>query len=351
MALATDPFEPVVPKTRVSSDAYNIHGIEYPRVTRILSVCPGHHLMPWYAKQTALAAASLARQLGAKNEDPILDDFEIKRAPFHGDPADAKLALTDWASLMREPERYRDYRGWVGSAVHHVRYDWALGVRVLPNEFIEYAEHLVRVNGWIPEGAMARFEELGKDIVRTIAFEAHARWGLLRPWYEAIDPEFEVNGLETCVYHSDEMYAGTMDGIWATTKEKWERTGQAWPGGSQPKARFLEDLKNSKSLSNTVALQMAAYVHAEKIHLKGDNSDHPMVEEIDAMVAVHCSMEEMRVKPKVWFGADAIDQAHEAFCHVNSVFRFFNDMPKAVRSRVARQTPTKTRRGERDCPF
>lgn len=379
-----DVFEPV--QKPIDGNAYVIRGISYPRVTHILSLLSGQHLMSWYAKQTALAAATQVAhylQLDPAELDPDMAEFEAARSAFatplglkptssHGQweeehrefrrpgleeatrfaPQELSGVLL-WNSLMREPERYRDYRAWVGSAVHHLRYEWALG-RHIPTggEFIDFVIHLCRSHKWVPEPALERFESCGKDIHKSIAFDAQARWGLLRPFYEALDPEWLMNGLETCVYSPVEMYAGTLDGVWITTKAKWERTGRAWPIAGKDSAVFIEDLKNSRSLARTVPFQMAAYAKAELVHINGQEVDHQNFEGIEAMVAVHCDLENMAVRPKVWAGADVIDEFHLGFCQTNAVYRLMNDLPKAVRSRAVREAkPRPARRGERECPW
>lgn len=350
-------------------DGYVIHEQFYPRVTGILSILAGQHLLSWYAKQTALRAAQLAYL--TKNPDGILAmdpgdeemseselevwNFAHERAKFSGTDQDAHRALLNWADNMREPERYRDYRGYIGSVVHHLRYLWALGEETIPTggqELREYCVFLARKHHTVPDAVVERYQALDRDIYKNIAWDASARWNILRPWLETVRPEYEVNGLETCVYSPSEGYAGTMDGLLVLDRKRFEASGTAWPFGSSTKARVIEDLKTSKSLSKTVGLQLAAYAKAEFIHLRGTLEDYPMPEQIDGLMAVHLDFREARVKPRIWAGAQAIDDLHAAFCHAAQLYRFFDDLPRAVRSRTYREPkPAAPKRGSREVPF
>ena len=347
-----DPFAPESPKReKPSGDCYVIDGVEYPRVTHILSQSmPGGHLLAWYAKQTALLSAHLASKLPGAPEaiDPDLVAFAEGRAQFSEAPSDVLAALLDFNSLMKEPERYRDFRGWIGSCVHQVRENWINGIDIADNEIVEHCEYLSRLHRWVPDDAVIRCEEAGKNIHNSVAWEAATRWRLLKPFYESIEPEWVAT--EMTVYNANEMYAGTCDGAWRVKRSNWIKTGRDWPFGEIESPLVLEDLKTSKSLQESVGFQLAAYAGASHIFLPNGQSV-VMLEDITSLCATHVDYASMTVKPKVWHGVATIDKLHEAFCLANQLFRIMSDKPKAVRSRAYREPRPSTKRGQRECPI
>lgn len=362
-----DPFAPEAPKReKPSGDCYLIDGVEYPRVTHILSrSMPGGHLLAWYAKQTALLAAHLASKLPGAPEavDPDLVAFAEGRAQFSEAPSDVLAALLDFNSLMKEPERYRDFRGWIGSCVHQVRENWINGIDIADNEIVEHCEYLSRLHRWVPDDAVIRCEEAGKNIHNSVAWEAATRWRLLKKFYQDIEPDFLFT--ETTVYHPEEMYAGTLDGGWTVQRKNWIRSGFDWPfGDCETSPINFEDLKNSKSLSDSVRYQLAAYARATMVYLANGTSI-PMPYKAGALCATHVDVAEMKVKPRIWFSPPVtkiidgvetevyqiIEDLHEAFCLANQLFRLLSNKPKAVRSRAYKEPRPSTKRGQRECPI
>lgn len=361
MSRNTDPFEPKTERKKPASDHYLIHNVHYPRVTSILGIAPGEHLMPWYAKEASVRAADLAHQaLGEDPDDTVVLEHRSKRAPVpESSPTsreDALRRLTRWAETMREAERFRDYRAHIGSVMHHAAYDRVFDSRP-PGEYeIEYLTALARRTSEYSEEAIERFEGLGVDIYKNVAFAAqpyvHAVWRFL----DTTQPTFLMNGTETCVFNTQEVYAGTADFIAVFDEKRWSDAGFGSLGGDGG-ARILGDWKSSKSISKSVLYQLAAYARAEYVHLP-DESDHPLPS-VHGVMALHVAPNAERpVQPHIWWdrpgpsGTSPVDDAFEAFAALNLYFRHVNDQPRADRSRAARPPkPEKVPVGSRPCPF
>lgn len=353
--MAADPFEPKS-KRAGDGDHYIIAGEKYPRVTSILDLAPGSHLLAWHAKEAALSAASIAYQLGGDEDldDAAVLEFREKRAPYSSrSESDGLAEIRNWRSIMREAERYRDYRAWVGSTMHHAIYQFALGARIAGNELIEWLGALGQKENLVPEPSLARFEEYGVDIYRKIAFDAKPYFESCVWFVETVQPEWLMNGLETCIYNPDEMYAGTADVVMNIDASRWESAG--FCRLPIPRVRLLGDWKSSKSLSKNVLYQMSAYAEAPLVHFMQTGESVPAME-VDGVVALHVTpFAEKPVTPKLWGrwnNPDPVTSAYLAFCNLNAWYRAINDMPRAERSRVLREpNPKAPKVGARPCPF
>jgi len=350
-----DPFEPKSAKPKDGGDFYVINGQQYPRVTTILASAPGAHLMPWYAKEASLLCASLAYYAtGDEPDDAAVLEHRAKRAPYAVSKDDALGQLKNWASNMREAERYRDYRAWIGSTMHHAIYEYVLGLSIPDTDMIEYLTGAAEKLALVPEQALERFNSLGVDIYRNIAFDAKPYFEAVRWFVDAVEPVFLMNGLETCVYCPDEMYAGTADMVIEIDRGKWTRAGY----GDLPvdKIAALGDWKSSKSISKSVGYQMAAYAKAPLIHLMQTGEDLPMPE-VDALIALHVtpSNAERPVDAHLWgaWGNPNPIEAHfEAFINLNAFYRSNSGLPRAERSRAAKpKVEPKPKVGARTCPI
>lgn len=129
----------------------------------------------------------------------------------------------DEATLAGLPFKVRDAKSEVGSSVHSVLEAYALGQKVmmgvLPGEVVPYAEGLI---GWL----------------------------------ESYQPK--ITHSETTVFRKEPRYAGTFDAL-------MELGGQS----------VLVDVKTGKAVYKEVALQLAAYRHADFIG-RADGTTLPM---------------------------------------------------------------------------
>jgi len=120
-------------------------------------------------------------------------------------------------------------------------------------------------------------------------------------------PDYMDGMVEAPVYNRAERYAGTLDGICDI-------------GGR----RVLIDYKTGKGVYPEVALQLAAYRHAEFIGAP-DGSEIPMPS-VDACVVLHIPDEGEYQLIEV----RADDEVFQAFKYVREVFRFMEETSKRV---------------------
>lgn len=353
----TDPFEPKSSRPTAENSHYLIRGVNYPRVTTILGEALGHGLLLWYGKEAALRCADLAYiGLGEEPLDTDVIEFRTKRAPHvnpNPGPERALREITNWRDHMREAERFRDFRGHIGSTVHHAAYEFILGSRVSGTDEIDWLTALAKKTSEYSEEALARFSALGKNIFQDVAFEARAYFHAVKRFIETVDPEWQMNGLETCVYSESEEYAGTADLVMKISNEKWTAAGyEPLPA---PEMTFLGDWKSSKSVSQSFLYQLAAYANADYVYLFPDESQHP-VPPVDGVMVLHVTPKsELKVQPHYWFDTGdrtPIADAFEAFCGLNAYYRHLTNYPKATRSKFAKTPkPEPAKVGSRPCPF
>jgi hypothetical protein len=350
----TKPERGEYSRPKDGQSTYVWKGIEYPRVTDILSIAPGNHLMSWYAKVASLRAAAWLVHAGLFTppvEDPMqaelekwVDDEAIRIV----DPVEAIKMACDWKFNMREAERYRDHAARIGSLGHHWVYNYALGVRISESDRIDWLKAEARNLKLIPKDVIERYEALGKDIdsVETdLAFHAVPHIESWLKWNEVFQPDWIAIGLEAVVINEEESCAGTCDGWAKFHKSAWEKSGMAWPFPNQS-ALLTGDLKTG-SASKTHLMQVAAYSRSSYIALMGDQTEHP-IPESEGMFIVYTKGVE-QAKFKLYAGREAIDDGYDAFCGINAAYRIMHDLPKC--SRIRKLGAQKEKRGDRTCPF
>lgn len=387
---AFDPFdESAIPKPSEPMFAragdgkfYTWKGRKYLRVTHTIGMAPGQGLMSYHAKVAALTCAAWlvhgglytppmpteaplrtpefdAMPNGFDAEDPEEDGAlealmaEIERyvdaRPMLGiTPERAIQGAVNWVSNMREPMRYRDHKGRIGSLAHLVRADIALGLRTsLPD--VQYVAELASAKIGFDPAVLARYEALGKskdDVILDLAF--HALPHAVNFWtrHEAYRPEYEALGIESAVFSSQRDYAGSADGIGTYRKDLWQANNDGkWP--FEPglrKARVVEDDKTSNYLASSVRFQLGAYAAADFIGDYADFSEHPMPE-IHGLVAWHSTPTGMS-PPKAW-GANCIQPFADTFLGLHDYVLGLMDLPRSSRGRKDKPQP----KGQRDCPI
>lgn len=117
---------------------------------------------------------------------------------------------------------------------------------------------------------------------------------------------------EASVYNRSQKYAGTLDGIATMTLPLHDEPGS-----------YLIDAKSGKGIYPEVALQLAAYRHAEFIGLP-DGSEAPMPK-VDGALALHLTPDGYRLIEVV-----ADDEVFQAFLFAREVFRWQEQTSKTV---------------------
>jgi hypothetical protein len=121
------------------------------------------------------------------------------------------------------------------------------------------------------------------------------------------EPTFEVGMAEASVFNRAQRYAGTLDAL-----------------GSIDGRRLLFDWKSGKSVYPEVALQLAAYRHAEFIGMP-DGSEFPMPA-VDGAVVLHLPPDGNAVLQEV----DCGDEVFTMFQFVREVYRWSQVVSKNV---------------------
>jgi hypothetical protein len=177
---------------------------------------------------------------------------------------------------------------------------------------------------WL-KGAAYRERDRKADLGTYLhaAMEAHSlgkpfpEWpAQVRPRMEAFlrfceqhDPKYIAT--EASVYNRTQRYAGTLDAIVEL-------------GGR----RYVLDMKSSKDIYPDVALQLAAYRHAEFIGLP-DGSEAPM-HDTDGAVALHLADGEDGAGEWKLLEVDAGEDVFRFFLYVREVFRWQEERAKTV---------------------
>lgn len=256
---------------------YTINGLNLWSVTTIIgNGLPKPAIAGWQARSIAEYAVANWRQIGG-----MLGAVRLRPGGADGtfivsDP-DAVAGAVDWlkGAPWRESSRKMD----VGSAVHAEAEAWVLKT---PRP------------------------EPGPVVAPYLASFRH--------FLEDFTPEYEMS--EATVYSPTESYAGTLDAVMTI-------------GGR----RLLVDYKTGKDIYADVALQLAAYAHAEFV-LLADGTSVPMPT-IDGAAALHLrefdpavpddrgySLIPVDVGPAVW----------DAFRYVREVMRWMEETSKGVLS-------------------
>lgn len=261
---------------------YTIDGQKFLRVSEVLDGFKGPNLPPWYAKMAALRAASWLAHAGLlKREDPVLAEF-IEDEPMRAmSMEDACMAAADWASNMREAERYRDFRAAVGSLTHYAKEALCTGVKV--ERWQDWMFARAMEPGFLDEEALARFAHYGYDqerVARDYASHADRHWRSLERYLRLLKPRYHPSGAEIVVCHTEMRYAGTIDGDQVVyEKADWIRAKSSlpnlpdWPLPDKTTMVALEDLKTSTSIRESMRYQLAAYFFANRALAQVENAD------------------------------------------------------------------------------
>jgi hypothetical protein len=127
------------------------------------------------------------------------------------------------------------------------------------------------------------------------------------------EPEWEMS--EATVYNVKESFAGTLDGI---GRLRGKRVPAAWRD-----RLVMVDHKTGKDVYAEVALQMAAYSHAEAVYLApGTVVPLPAVE---GALAVHITPEGYQLIP-----VDIGEAVWRSFRYVRECFRFMDEISNGV---------------------
>jgi hypothetical protein len=177
---------------------------------------------------------------------------------------------------------------------------------------------------WL-KGAAYRERDRKADLGTYVhaAMEAYSLGKPFPEWPEAVRPRMEAFkrfvekrapnyvATEASVYNRSERYAGTLDAI-------IDLDGR----------RYVLDMKSSKDIYPDVALQLAAYRHAEFIGLP-DGSEEPMWE-TDGALALHLADGEDGQGEWKLLEVDAGEDTLRYFLYVREVFRWSETKSKQV---------------------
>lgn len=181
----------------------------------------------------------------------------------------------------------------------------------------------------LPYAKRDRAANLGTEIHAAIELLAQGKpmpdWPLpVRPHMEQFerfvadyDPEWIAS--EASVYSRSQAYAGTLDAI--------VRIGGLL---------YLFDAKTGKGIYPEVALQLAAYRHAEFIGLP-DGNEEPMPQ-VDGALALHLTADGYRL-----IEVDTGPEVFNAFLYAREVFRWAEELSKRV---IGGELPTAAERAE-----
>ncbi len=345
-----------VPKDRES--VYWWDSQSFIRVTHVLDLVPGDHLLPWYAKQGCLESASFLVHAGlfplkldtvAEAEIPGWKDLSeyVEATPMRVmSPDEAIAAACNWPSNMRRPERYRDVRGSLGSLAHLYAYDKANGFLGPKLDKVEYlAGKAVKDNRILTPEMAERFASLGKtkdDVATALAYQALQFTNAVDKFFDDYRPEFEAIGLETACFNFEEEYAGRIDKITYVKRSVWDKKGEfEWPFGDTDVAQLAGDYKTSKIWPESTVAQMGAYAACQKIGLYSDFSLHDMPE-FHGGLGVHLRPDGgYRLYP---YKNEAMEKAYEEyFIPLLTVWRYQHDKPQPEK-RVRRKAAPKAKK-------
>lgn len=234
--------------------------IKYPGVTSVVGMLPKPFLAYWQAKMVAeLAVDSL--------------DFIQQMAERDRDGA--------VQYLKGAATRYTKTRARVGSEAH------------------DLFERLIRG------------ERVGRVHPDMVPYQRH-----FGEFLDAVQPE--LVRAEDVAWSDTHEYAGSFDGI---LRLKLDENGKPDPLGET--ALVMADWKTSKATYPDVALQMAAYAHADKI-VAPDGSEEPMPT-FDGAVVLHITDTQAAFKPV------RIDQdVYDHFLYLRRTFEWVNKTSKTV---------------------
>lgn len=260
-----------------SGRTYTINGLTLWSVTTIIgNGLPKPAIAGWQAKSIAEYAVANWRQIGG-----LLSAVRLHRTPAEGtfivSDQDAVAGAVDW--LKGAPWRESKRKMEVGSAVHAEAEAYILGI--------------------------PRPEPLPAIAPFLLSF---------RHFLDDFKPEIEL--AEATVFNVAEGYAGTLDAIVRI-------------GGRS----FLVDYKTGKDIYPDVALQLAAYEHAEAVLLP-DGSSAPMPV-VDGCFALHLREFDPALPDDRGYSVVPVatgQPAWDAFRYVREVMRWMEETSKNVLS-------------------
>lgn len=194
-----------------------------------------------------------------------------------GMAADLALDVPDYIAELAAEDRAAARRYLVGAATRYKRMRGTIGTRVH-----DVAEIALR-SGTVP------------DIVHP---DVRMYLPGLRAFIDAVQPQL-VRAEET-VWSDTYGYAGRFD-AWLRV-----RLNDAWePDPDGTPRLLLTDLKTSKSQQDSVALQLAAYGHADKV-ISADGTESPLPE-FDGGALLHIGHDGVPTFRRVDMGAEVFD--------------------------------------------
>lgn len=256
-------------------------GERYWSVTTILGVMPKPALKAWAAK--------------------VVAEFAFDRQPTW--MTMTRDEAVGW--LKSEPLRFTGQRADFGSAIHRATEDYVLGRPMRREGFVE---------------------------------EERKAMGYFLQFVEALKPRYLLT--EASVYNRKHKYAGTLDAVveipYGLLLElahgnpnlvPWE------PRGDRDVVTLLLDTKTGgdvaegKGVYPEVALQIAAYGHAEFVGAV--NGQELPLPTLDGAAVLHVNATGWRLVP-VRFSSDPKDEVFRSFLFVREVFRFQEVIAKEV---------------------
>jgi hypothetical protein len=348
---------------RNDSGFYTWEGVQYPSVTTILSRLGHHNLYMWHSK---MAAQDSALQVDMFERGQIDLDECLRR-------------IKDVGMRMRAPEIYRDFKGNVGSLVHHFLYHRALGAPMLVAPTGEEAEawllaearrmKLLDKQTADSDGVVTEIPGSQGDYEYLAAYCVPYCFSAIK-WFDLWNPELDAVGHEAYVLNRTYGYAGTADAMgWINTDRAEELGLVVKPSGwfnsitarslrllrrllGKDRIRLLFDFKTSSGISETFPLQCAAYAKAEVICLcpaGGAPAQEFPMEDFDAVGVLHIGKDSCELH--VWTNVDGL---FGAFLGLLDCVDALND-PETIKparvARVAKPKPAPKRTTEQPCTF
>lgn len=337
---------------------YTWAGEQYRSVTTYLGYfSPGEHLLFWYGK---MAAGDCALQLDR------VDRGELSLEEGHA-------AIRNIGMRMRAGERYRDFKGNIGTLVHHAAYAEAFGTELTTRE---EAEAWMLADG-VKSGLLDSIDEKTGEVIpgshgdyERLAIAAAPYHDLRRQWVKNWNPAYLMSGHEACIVNRQHRYAGTLDTICdlevpaadhplANTltgrylRLLGEKTGKKT-------VRIIKDFKTSTSISDTFAFQVEAYARAEFIGVwpgpGSPDAQQIAIGDFDGIAVLH-------IKPDPsspsggsceLVGWEPSERRFHAFLGLMDMVDAFLDTDDSKPLRAARITKEKAppkRTTEQPCPF
>lgn len=209
-----------------------------------------------------------------------------------------KDAAVDY--LKNAPNRYTKLRASVGSEAH------------------DMFERMIR-----GEGRLTEQDAYGRFVVRVSQDMEPYRRGFAE-FLAAVNPE--LVRAEDIAWSDTHAYAGSFDAIlrvWVTEGPDGKLTIDPTRGPDSRPVLLIVDWKTSKDTYADVALQMAAYAHADKL-IDSDGVEHPMPE-FDGAAVLHITPDQWAFKP-----VDISREVFDFFLALRQVFDWDRTKSKDV---------------------